>query len=182
MRRSFHLPDDALSTTLRPLLEHDYKNQWRKLSVTRLWKQLPLFRSAVSFVDLGQDIRHFLQTSFTTFLNSWDVKFLKACRPHLGFDPIMWLPMTTKERSKCIRWRLGWLPGGRPRGCLCGNGNTTKKHLISCLRTWASWLVTKSRSRAVAFCPESAPTYSSTIGCPPTSLETDMAYCFCCTR
>ncbi|KAI9323620.1 hypothetical protein BX666DRAFT_1843047, partial [Dichotomocladium elegans] len=39
------------------------------------------------------------------------------------------------ERSRCIRWRLGWLPGGKPRSCpRCANPRgTTRTHLIECL-------------------------------------------------
>ena len=36
----------------------------------------------------------------------------------ISLDPILWLPMSKAERSCCIRWRLGWLPGGKPRSCL----------------------------------------------------------------
>ncbi|KAI9271855.1 hypothetical protein BDA99DRAFT_595092 [Phascolomyces articulosus] len=30
-------------------------------------------------------------------------KILKACRPNLEVDLILWIPMTNKERSRCIR-------------------------------------------------------------------------------
>ena len=43
--------------------------------------------------------------------------------------------MPNKERSCCIRWRLGWLPGGRPIPCPnCTLQLFTKKHAIICLR------------------------------------------------
>ncbi|KAG2227275.1 hypothetical protein INT45_008519 [Circinella minor] len=40
-------------------------------------------------------------------------KLLGCCLSKLSVDPIMWLPMTNQEQSQCIRWWLGWLPGGR---------------------------------------------------------------------
>ncbi|KAI7904529.1 uncharacterized protein BX663DRAFT_530093 [Cokeromyces recurvatus] len=43
---------------------------------------------------------------------------LSACRHNLIIDPILWLPMTHSERSRTIRWRLGWLPRGIPKACL----------------------------------------------------------------
>ncbi|KAI9248565.1 hypothetical protein BDA99DRAFT_525027 [Phascolomyces articulosus] len=46
---------------------------------------------------------------------------LALCRSELVLDPILWAPMTRKERSCCIRWRIGWLPGDRPKPCIrCG--------------------------------------------------------------
>ncbi|KAI9275622.1 hypothetical protein BDA99DRAFT_431142 [Phascolomyces articulosus] len=62
-------------------------------------------------------------------------KFLKACRPNLDVDSILWIPMKKKERSRCIRWRIGWLPGGKSKTCItCKRATLTKKHAITCLR------------------------------------------------
>ncbi|KAI7855585.1 hypothetical protein BDC45DRAFT_438578 [Circinella umbellata] len=42
--------------------------------------------------------------------------------------------MARKERSRCLRWRLGWLPGGKPKPCkTCGFPNFHKNHAIHCL-------------------------------------------------
>ncbi|KAG1554489.1 hypothetical protein G6F47_011436 [Rhizopus delemar] len=42
--------------------------------------------------------------------------------------------MTHEERSRCIRWRLGWLPGGAPKSCpYHPNNNLSRRHAISCL-------------------------------------------------
>ncbi|KAG0750055.1 hypothetical protein G6F62_001504 [Rhizopus arrhizus] len=39
-----------------------------------------------------------------------------------------------QERSRCIRWRLGWLPGGAPKSCPNhANNNLSRRHAISCL-------------------------------------------------
>ncbi|KAG1543416.1 hypothetical protein G6F49_011353 [Rhizopus delemar] len=37
-------------------------------------------------------------------------KLLSHCRNDLIVDPILRIPMTRSERSRCVRWRLGWLP------------------------------------------------------------------------
>ncbi|CDH60968.1 hypothetical protein RO3G_09771 [Lichtheimia corymbifera JMRC:FSU:9682] len=44
--------------------------------------------------------------------------------------------MSKRERSRCVRWRLGWLPGGKPTKCPhCNTTNrTTREHLIQCLQ------------------------------------------------
>ena len=62
-------------------------------------------------------------------------KTLAACRTILGVDLILWIPMTTKERSWCIRWRIGWLPCGKPQTWIaCVSSTFTKHHSIQCLQ------------------------------------------------
>ncbi|ORE21987.1 hypothetical protein BCV71DRAFT_172556, partial [Rhizopus microsporus] len=46
-----------------------------------------------------------------------DSKLLSSCRQSISLNPILWLPMFKSERSRCVHWRLGWLPGGKPRPC-----------------------------------------------------------------
>lgn len=42
--------------------------------------------------------------------------------------------MTHIERSRLIRWRLGWLPGGQPKPCIYHPSELlTQKHAIRCL-------------------------------------------------
>jgi hypothetical protein len=49
-------------------------------------------------------------------------------------DPILWLPMSYIERSRLIRWRMGWLPGGRPKPCIYHPHDLlTRSHAITCL-------------------------------------------------
>ncbi|KAI9329890.1 hypothetical protein BD770DRAFT_453831 [Pilaira anomala] len=58
---------------------------------------------------------------------------LSACRPKLGIDPILYLPMSLYERSRLVRWRMGWLPA-RPVGCnKCAHTHASRRHLIACL-------------------------------------------------
>ncbi|ORE06461.1 hypothetical protein BCV72DRAFT_335919 [Rhizopus microsporus var. microsporus] len=58
---------------------------------------------------------------------------LSACRPYHGVDPILTLPMSVYDRSRLLRWRMGWLPG-RPIACRCGHSHASRAHLLSCLR------------------------------------------------
>ncbi|KAI8077405.1 uncharacterized protein B0P05DRAFT_131121 [Gilbertella persicaria] len=55
---------------------------------------------------------------------------IKACRSDLQIDPILTLPMTRKERRRLLRWRMNWLPGGRPQ-CYCG-GVMSRNHILNC--------------------------------------------------
>ncbi|EPB88091.1 hypothetical protein HMPREF1544_05153 [Mucor circinelloides 1006PhL] len=60
---------------------------------------------------------------------------LTHCRPTICIDPILWLPMTQGERSRCLRWRLGWLPSGHSTFCpLHPDRSLTKSHAIKCLQ------------------------------------------------
>ncbi|KAI8642563.1 hypothetical protein BD408DRAFT_416430 [Parasitella parasitica] len=60
---------------------------------------------------------------------------ISTCRPTLVVDPILWLPMTRMERSQVLRWRLGWLPGGKPRPCpFHPTTNLTRAHVTDCLQ------------------------------------------------
>ncbi|EIE88785.1 hypothetical protein RO3G_13496 [Rhizopus delemar RA 99-880] len=62
-----------------------------------------------------------------------NLKLLSCYRPTASLDPILWLSMTQKERSRCIRWSLGWLPGGKPKSCpLHPNQLLIKTHAIQC--------------------------------------------------
>ncbi|KAG1149791.1 hypothetical protein G6F37_009187 [Rhizopus arrhizus] len=112
--RSLTLPDDALLTCLLPHIHrsdsHSYK---RTLKETQL---------------------QFRQDNLNQTRSSRNSVLLSQCRPTVSLDPILWLPMTRTERNKCVRWRLGWLPGGKLE--LCPRHPTqilTKQHAIKCL-------------------------------------------------
>ncbi|SAL96426.1 hypothetical protein [Absidia glauca] len=49
----------------------------------------------------------------------------------IQIDPLLKIPMTKKHRSRCIRWRLGWLTGGSRKPCTC-QAPISKTHIISC--------------------------------------------------
>ncbi|KAG1611068.1 hypothetical protein G6F45_013162 [Rhizopus arrhizus] len=46
-------------------------------------------------------------------------------------DPILYLPASRADRSRLIRWRMGWIPG-KPDPCSCGLGDTSRSHLMVC--------------------------------------------------
>lgn len=58
---------------------------------------------------------------------------LRHCCVTIGFDLLLWVSMLNRIRSKCIRWRLGWLPGGKPQQCACEYDRLTWSHTIHCL-------------------------------------------------
>ncbi|OAD65475.1 hypothetical protein PHYBLDRAFT_176070 [Phycomyces blakesleeanus NRRL 1555(-)] len=83
----------------------------------------------------GKALKHHFET-FQQFktdqlrLSSNQVLFL-ACRPLLEVNPILFLPATKVERSRLVRWRMGWLPG-TPKDCSCGTDHTSRRHLAVC--------------------------------------------------
>ncbi|KAI9473771.1 MAG: hypothetical protein EXX96DRAFT_652531 [Benjaminiella poitrasii] len=107
--------------------------QWRKLHNTALAKTLPEPFDRLNASEFRQYCRTFLQQNFIFTLQQRYSKLLSCCRPSPSLDPILWIPMQPIERSRLIRWSLGWLPGGSPRPCLCGLHKLTKQHVISCL-------------------------------------------------
>lgn len=63
-----------------------------------------------------------------------DSQPISVYRSSLCIDLLLWLPMTHIERSRCIRWRLGWLPGGKPKPYpRYSHQRLTKTHSIHCL-------------------------------------------------
>ncbi|KAG1535107.1 hypothetical protein G6F46_010932 [Rhizopus delemar] len=61
-------------------------------------------------------------------------KLLSHCRNDLIVDPILRIPMTRSERSRCVRWRLGWLPLGKPQSRpFHPNELFSRQHSFSCL-------------------------------------------------
>ncbi|EIE88943.1 hypothetical protein G6F46_001383 [Rhizopus delemar] len=63
-----------------------------------------------------------------------DSQPLSVCRSSLCIGPFLWLPMAHIERSRCIRWRIGWLPGGKSKPCpRYPHQRLTNPHSIHCL-------------------------------------------------
>ncbi|KAI9478563.1 MAG: hypothetical protein EXX96DRAFT_447682, partial [Benjaminiella poitrasii] len=57
--------------------------------------------------------QQFLQDNLSTRRNAPNNStILSLCRTTISIDLILWLSMSFVERSRCIRWRLVWLPNG----------------------------------------------------------------------
>ncbi|KAG2224393.1 hypothetical protein INT45_002932 [Circinella minor] len=132
---TYYLPDDALLSLLIPYLNQHTKSKWHLLNNSTLWQQLPEPKNNTMTATFKATKRSYLMNELSQKINApIGAINLAACRPKLVIDPILWLPMSRKERSRCIRWRLGWLPGGKIKACqTCGFENFHKNHAISCL-------------------------------------------------
>ena len=135
--RATYLPDDTLFSTLLPKMNtQPSTSHWHKLHQGKLWRLTQETTITPTSKDVKTIAKQYRADNLKTLLDAaTGSKILKACRPKLGVDPVLWIPMTKKERSQCIRWRIGWLPGGKAKTCLtCTTDTLTKKYVISCLR------------------------------------------------
>ncbi|KAG0943531.1 hypothetical protein G6F57_003911 [Rhizopus arrhizus] len=86
-------------------------------------------------------------------------RLLSSCRPTITLDPILWLPMIHEESSRCLRWRLGWLPGGAPKPCpRHPNNNLSRRHAISCLNTHRRLCMPETTADPISFLLNVLPT------------------------
>ncbi|KAG0738619.1 hypothetical protein G6F62_011985 [Rhizopus arrhizus] len=80
--------------------------------------------------------KKFLHSNLEKLIQGKNSRLLSSCRLTIPLDPILWLPVTHEERSRCIRWRLGWLPDGISKPCpRYPNNNLSRHHAISYLNT-----------------------------------------------
>ena len=78
---------------------------------------------------------------------------------HISLDPILWLPMSKSERSRCIRWRLGWLPGGQYKTCPRHPSQPfTKAHAVHCLQMHRKLMMPETISDPLSFLLNMLPT------------------------
>ncbi|KAG1486873.1 hypothetical protein G6F54_013025 [Rhizopus delemar] len=75
--------------------------------------------------------RQYRERQLTSLLTSTTQVLLRACRPALVVDPVLYVPATRAERSLLVRWRLGWLPG-KPEDCPCGRDRRSRRHFLEC--------------------------------------------------
>ncbi|KAG2189607.1 hypothetical protein INT46_001803, partial [Mucor plumbeus] len=135
------LPSDALlSLFIQQLLTtqacHLKKLQHRNHIWQQLIAPLTINRSTRQIIIATHDLKNQINQYLLDQWHKTQDKFVYAghCRPTLGIDPIMYLPMTNHERSRLLRWRMGWLPG-KPQACRnCNQLNTltTQHHVVAC--------------------------------------------------
>ncbi|PHZ12165.1 uncharacterized protein RHIMIDRAFT_284199, partial [Rhizopus microsporus ATCC 52813] len=80
------------------------------LSHTSLWKTTLFTTEEPDTRSLKAAKRRFLQQNLEIRQRCRNSKLLSSCRRSISLDPILWMPISKSERSRCIRWRLSWLP------------------------------------------------------------------------
>lgn len=148
------LPEDTLLGSLRTHIlstsKYAVKFRWPKLLETNAILNLvsprlpsdpttrnlqqPLQRWLTSDGDIKKAFKLHREDVLDTIANSRDPPvLLMACRLTVGLvDPILCLPMTIWERSRLLRWKMGWI-GARPKPCRCGHPHASRNHLLDCL-------------------------------------------------
>ncbi|KAI7899581.1 uncharacterized protein BX663DRAFT_532734 [Cokeromyces recurvatus] len=138
--RSMKLPDDTLLNKLLPHLQMSSSHsQWYKLTVNPLWRECAPILDELDRKVFKRLRLRFQKTQYENLCQGLNSKLIRACRPNMIIDPILWLPMTNTERSQVLRWRLSWrlswLPGGIPRPCPYHPSQTFgRTHSIECLQ------------------------------------------------
>jgi len=120
--RLHRLPPDCLISLLSPLVPY------HRLALLRrniLYKANPPQPPP----NIKQIIRTYRQEQLQRDRNNHVL--ISGCRPTIGTDPILTVPATRRERSRLLRWRLGWLPG-KPRECSCGTDHVSRRHIMEC--------------------------------------------------
>ncbi|KAG0987177.1 hypothetical protein G6F29_002696 [Rhizopus arrhizus] len=135
--RSVDAPDDTLLSQYLPYLRTSAsRSQWYKLSKTTVWQRCTASHDPdeLNSSTFKAIYKTYLEDNLDTRRSTSNSVLFSVCRPNLGLDPILWLPMTYAERSRVICWRLGWLPGGIPQPCIYHpNVMLTRSHATECL-------------------------------------------------
>ena len=155
LRRSLYLPDDTLLSTILPALQATgRRSHWTKLSQSPLWRcyckpQVPEGITLKQFYTFRDS---FLDEQFTALCGATGSLLLSSCRLQPDIDPILWLPMTRSERSRVLRWRLGWLPGGKPTACIFHpSHNWSRHHAFDCLHVHQRLFLPHTISDPISF-------------------------------
>ncbi|KAG1138667.1 hypothetical protein G6F37_009849 [Rhizopus arrhizus] len=132
--RSLYLPEDSLLACLLSYIRSTTGSQWYALSRTPFRKTVLSTTDEPDTRSFKVAKRRFLQQNLEIRQRCRNSKLLFNCRRSISLDPILWLSMLKSDRSCCIRWRLGWLPGGKPRPCPKYPAQQfSKNHAINCL-------------------------------------------------
>ncbi|KAG1321914.1 hypothetical protein G6F63_013587 [Rhizopus arrhizus] len=123
--RVYHLPDDCLLAKLVPFITAaPIKNRFRWPALLRqnpLWSN-PQYTGGYTSVDdrlahlstdahVKQSVLAYRKDLLHRILNRPDPPvLLSACRPSIGIDGMFFIPMLLSDRSRILRWRMGWLP------------------------------------------------------------------------
>lgn len=133
--RAHNLPPDALLALLLPQMMRTNSRSWARLKANNpIWATIPRPQQDITTSALKAALRSHLQKMHEARCAKPNSTLLQACRPHQGIDPILFIPMSATERLLCIRYRLGWLPNGKPAPCpRCRHSpGMNKRHILEC--------------------------------------------------
>lgn len=124
--RTSYLPNDCLLKLLETLMPTRSRLSCQ-LKKNRLLLSLPSDYASLGSSALNKLFKLDRQILHDTNMQNDPLVLSKACRPILSVDPILYIPATRTDRSRLIRWRMGWLPG-KPHDCVCNRDHTSRRH------------------------------------------------------
>ncbi|KAG0782885.1 hypothetical protein G6F22_008911 [Rhizopus arrhizus] len=95
--RSVDAPDDTLLSQYLPYLHTSAsRSQWYKLSKTTGWQRCTAYHDPdeLNCSTFKTIYKTYLEDNLDTRRSTSNSVLFSVCRPHLGLDPILWLPMT----------------------------------------------------------------------------------------
>ncbi|ORE07971.1 hypothetical protein BCV72DRAFT_325051, partial [Rhizopus microsporus var. microsporus] len=100
--RTSFLPDDALLTKLLPYIQSQRISKWSQLSKSPLWTSFSNeYLKTMSHSSFIRKRRQLLIDNHRSKLQEKHSKLLSHSRNDLIVDPILRIPMTRSERSRC---------------------------------------------------------------------------------
>jgi hypothetical protein len=121
-----YLSNDCLVVLLHKALVGNYTMIRSHTSYNRLLVAIPR-PVPVKASEINEFIYADRQKLYTKFRDTTDKVLAKACRNYLEIDPILYIPASRTDRSRLLRWRMGWLPG-KPHDCACDSDHTSRRH------------------------------------------------------
>ncbi|KAG1464530.1 hypothetical protein G6F46_001259 [Rhizopus delemar] len=160
--RSLSLPEHTPLYRLILHIQYTRGHHWYNLSKTALWRLMPPTITDFDTRGFRAIKKKFLHSNLEKEIQGKNSRLLSSCRPTITLDPILWLPMTHEERSRCIRWHLGWFPGATPKPCpRHPNNNLSRRHSINCLNMHRLLCMPETIADPISFLLSILPTCTS---------------------
>ncbi|KAG0756959.1 hypothetical protein G6F29_009848 [Rhizopus arrhizus] len=159
--RSLSLPEGTLLYFLMPHIHYTRDHQWYRLSKTVLWRLMPPTIADLDVRGFRAIKKKFLHSNLEKQIQVKNSKLLSSCRPTITLDLLLWLPMAHEKRNRCLRWRLGCLPGEAPKPCpRHPSNNLSRRHAISCLNTHPRLCMPETIADPISFFLNMLPTHA----------------------
>ncbi|CDH61106.1 hypothetical protein RO3G_05925 [Lichtheimia corymbifera JMRC:FSU:9682] len=126
-------PSTLLASVVDTLLRvHHSFNSWENLKNNTLWRdysfltrQAPLPRHPVSHIINSYRDQEYARIKTVK-------KSVARLREKRIWDPILYLPASTRDRHRLVNWRLHYLPSFPLSDCRCGHKEAHRDHFMSC--------------------------------------------------
>ncbi|KAI9482999.1 MAG: hypothetical protein EXX96DRAFT_631177, partial [Benjaminiella poitrasii] len=160
------LPDNSLFTKLLPHIRiSSNRSQWYTLSKTPLWKTCHFELHSLDNKRFRKLQQQFLKDNLNTRRSAPNNStLLSLCRTTISINPILWLPMSFVECSRCTRWRLRRLPNGYSTYCPTHSSQRlTRQHAVICFQMQRRLQMSETIEDPLSFLLNQLPTSSLSV-------------------